>query len=199
VCGIFAYNGTGPPDPGMLERAAIAAGRRGPHGHGWMTRDPDGGYSTVHRAGPIAVSAKDIRALGAHQILGHTRLASFGDWQDLTQLQPVLRGGHGVAHNGCIYNADTFAVSQATDTIAFAVAYAAARQVKSPLGALADLTAGAVQEAWAIVIADQDGHLYATRHYHPLWTWEHGNGTYLCSWPAGPAAAELPPGQIVTI
>jgi glutamine phosphoribosylpyrophosphate amidotransferase len=199
VCGIFAYAGIGSPDPDVLEACALAAGRRGPHGHGWITRD-GADMEVVRRLGPVADSVKEIRDITAHLVLGHARLATFGDWQDPEQLQPIVAWRHGLAHNGSVYNAATMSPWAATDSIALASAYAAMRAAgQPPQAALDALVAGCQQHAWAIVIADADGSMLAHRSYHPLYTWPHKRGNYVCSWPLDPAAELLPAGQAVHI
>lgn len=199
MCGIFGYAGVLAPDADLIEQAAMAAGRRGPHGHGWAQAAGDGTMTAVHRPGPVAASAGEIRRITGRLVVGHARLATFGDWRDTGQLQPVIAGRHAVAHNGNIYNAGSLGGPAPTDTIAFAAAYARARATTGPADALACLTAAAVQEAWAIVVADADGSLYAHRAYHPLFIHQAPEGTYLCSFPLAPSDQLLPEHQVTVI
>lgn len=199
MCGIFAYHGCRPPDPDLLEQAAVLAGKRGPHGHGWTVAERDAGrLVTVHRAGPVTASLPDIRAVRALTVIGHARLATFGDYRDVSQMQPVETAGHAVAHNGNIYNAAELGGAGATDTISFARAYASLRMTLEPEAALTRLMAQASQQAWAIVVADADGWLYAHRSYHPLYVHDAGTGRYLCSRPLSPGDVPVPEGRVLT-
>jgi asparagine synthetase B (glutamine-hydrolysing) len=199
MCGIFAYHGTGAPDPDLLDAAASEAARRGPHGHGWVTRFPGGELSEHRQLGELN---GDLALLhdAAGTVLGHARLATFGSWSDPEHFQPVVTAGHAIAHNGNVYNAGDLAAGAPTDTHALAVAYAALRTAGTPPGqALAELIARVRQQAWAVVILDADGTLLAHRHYHPLYASQSEGGVYVSSRPFHPSCAMLPADEVVAL
>jgi glutamine phosphoribosylpyrophosphate amidotransferase len=216
MCGIFAYRGTSAAlELPALTAAAVSAGRRGPHGCGWAIREATpGGQSAVwHHPGPLANYIHELRTAAAAfrqpTILGHARLATVGDWRDVDQLQPVIADGHALAHNGVISNPDQLWPAGApTDSIALARAYAELRRGHPPgatdrragmhpADALAKLMATAEQQAWAVVVLDTDGHLYAHRHYHPLYAVRNPGGVYLSSQRFGPRCVPLPEDIVV--
>jgi predicted glutamine amidotransferase len=182
VCGIFAYHGAGQADPELLTAAAVEAARRGPHGHGWVTRQPDGTLAEHRQLGPLNGDLAALRETAATAILGHARLATSGAWDNPGVFQPVTITGHAIAHNGNVYNADELAPGAPTDTYALALEYAALRAARIPPGqALTETLARARQKAWAIVVLDADGGLYAHRRYHPLFALRGDGGTYVSS------------------
>ena len=148
---------------------------------------------------PLADQLDAIRDLAATSILGHARLATVGDWRRVDQLQPITVAGYAVAHNGVIDNPDDLAgPGHPTDSIALAHAYAALRaDGMHPFTALDKLVALARQRAWAVVVLDTNGRLYAHRHYHPLWRLDRPAGTYLSSQRFDPAAELVPADQAV--
>jgi glutamine phosphoribosylpyrophosphate amidotransferase len=215
MCGIFAYRGTAAPELPTLTAAAAVAGNRGPHGCGWAIQEAaHGGQSAVwYHPGPLGNHIHELRATVAAfrqpTVLGHARLATVGDWRDAAQLQPVIADGYALAHNGVIRNPDQLWPAGApTDSIALARAYAALRRGHPPgatdrragthpAEALAKLMAVAEQTAWAVVVLDADGHLYAHRHYHPLYAVRDPDGVYLSSQRFGPRCEPLPEDVVV--
>lgn len=187
MCGIFAFTGPARPDPLLLTAAAVEAARRGPHGHGWVIRDPAGALSSHHQLGALNGDLDLLARVTGTAVLGHARLATFGAHDDTGVFQPVISDGHAIAHNGNVYNAATLAAWAPTDTHALAAAYAAVRASGLPARAALDyIVAHADQRAWAIVILDADGTLLAHRHYHPLYIVQAAEGTYLSSRPFHP-------------
>jgi asparagine synthetase B (glutamine-hydrolysing) len=214
MCGIFAYRGDRPPQAALLEAAALAAGRRGPHGCGWSLQDRLPGSSSDERyilaherwPGPFPDYREDfLRAIVGRvspTVLGHARLATMGDWRDINQLQPVLAGAIAVAHNGVIANPDELWPAGApTDSIALGYAYADLRtHGVGPVEALDKLMAAAEQTAWAVVALDLNGHLYAHRRYHPLYmAQDDHNGWYLSSQRFSPRCVALPENTVVKL
>ena len=157
------------------------------------------GLACTHHPTPLDEQLDAIRTLRSTTILGHARLATVGDWRQVNQLQPVTVSGFALAHNGVIDNpADLAGPGHATDSIALAHAYAALRlEGVHPITALDKLVAAAIQRAWAIVVLDTNGRLYAHRHYHPLWRLDTDRGAYLSSQQFHPDAELLPAGQTV--
>lgn len=201
MCGIFGFHGPGAPDPGLLTTAAALAGRRGPHGCGWATRD-EWGTRTVRHPSPLTERLDEVGRIGARAVLGHSRLATMGDWRDVRQLQPFTVAGHALAHNGSIANPDDLYPGAATDSEALAHAYAAFRVAgRSPYAALEFLLGAIAQHtAWAVVVLDTTGRLYAHRHYHPLYRLDTGGeGVYLSSQRFHPAAELLPEDTAVLV
>jgi predicted glutamine amidotransferase len=200
VCGIFAYHGAGRPDPELLTAAAVEAARRGPHGHGWVTRQPDGTLTEHRQLGPLNGDLAALREASATAILGHARLATSGAWDDTACFQPVTIAGHAIAHNGNVYNADELAAGAPTDTYALAIEYAALRAAGIlPSQAFAEAIGKARQEAWAVVILDAGGGLHAHRHYHPLYALQADGGAYVSSRQFHPACELLPEDQVLTL
>lgn len=204
MCGIFAYAGRRPPEPVHLAAAALGASRRGPHGHGWVARNPGGG--TVIRADLGRLDPR-VPALPADAttVLGHARMATVGQHDDLRGLQPLITDAtrpahagnqkHYVAHNGNVYNPDDLAPRAVTDSAALATAYANARlSGLEPKAAIADVIDRADQRAWVLVVLDAfDGRLYGHRFDHPLYTCTPlSGGTYWSSNPCCPYADLLP-------
>lgn len=201
MCGIFAYHGATCPDPGLLEAAALEAARRGPHGHGWAGRRPDGTYTEHRQLGPLNSGLAALRATRETAVLGHARLATFGAHDDSGGLQPVTLDGHAIAHNGNVYNAAQLAGGHETDTQSLAAAYAALRaEGTSPGSALTAVIGQASQEAWAVVVLDAaGGALYAHRRYHPLYQLRTPAGLYLSSRPFHGHCELLPEDQALTL
>lgn len=203
MCGLFAFVGSR-PDPELLAAAAGAAGRRGPHGCGWVSRecDPAGVARTkaAHQAVPLADVLDQVRQLSAGAIIGHARLATVGDWRRVDQLQPFTVAGHALAHNGVIRNADDLAPGHPTDSAALAHAYAALRtEGMHPFAALDKLVELAEHEAWAIAVLDTSGLIYVNRHYHPIYLARTPAGVYMSSQRFHPDAQLVPGGTTVSI
>ncbi|GAA4626939.1 hypothetical protein GCM10023196_037220 [Actinoallomurus vinaceus] len=195
MCGIFAYESSTPPDPELLVEAAVSASVRGPHGYGWVTRSPD---SAHHELGPV--DPGKVRELTAAVVLGHARLATVGDWQDVAQLQPITAAGHALAHNGVVHNSAALGSHADTDSMLLAHLYATLRAAgHTPPDALTRLTKAASQQAWAIVVLDADGHLYAHRRYHPLYRHREADGVYLSSQPITPSGQLIPEDRPVLV
>lgn len=200
MCGIFAYTGVGPPDPQLLLAAAEGAGRRGPHGCGWVTYNPGTPPVCVRHLGPLGPHRDALTAITDTRVLGHARLATVGDWQAPEQLQPALAGAHAVAHNGVIDNPDDLAPDAITDSYALAAAYAAMRgHGVPPTDTLAKLAAVFTARSWVVVVLDVDGQMYAHRRYHPLHRLATNVGTYLSSWAFHPDARPVAEDAAVTV
>jgi predicted glutamine amidotransferase len=201
MCGIFAYTGI-TPKADVLTAAALEAGRRGPHGHGWIARQADGSYREHRQLGALN---GDVGLLTSgpppRAVLGHARLATVGDWADINQLQPITVDGHAVAHNGTVYNSPTLGSALLpTDSAALAFQYAMGReQGHAPAAALARVLEIAEQVSWAIVILDRDGQLIAHRHRHPLYQLRIPWGVYLSSRPFADGCQLLPEDKITVI
>lgn len=203
MCGIFGYAGALPADPVHLTTAATGAGRRGPHGHGWAARTPDGAVTLHTSLGPLdAARLRGIPA-GSSAILGHARMATVGRYDDLAALQPWLADAglpgvgavHALVHNGNVYNANRLTDRPTvTDSHALALAYAQLRgSGLTPPVALKQLLDRAQQHAWAIVVLDADGRLYGHRYRHPLYRCNPPyGGVYWSSQPCCETAVLLP-------
>lgn len=199
MCGIFAFTGHADPEPAQLLEAAEGAGQRGPHGHGWVTSGRPGDLTAHYRLGPLSAEYAALAAVTAPRVLGHARLATATGGTDVGALQPVVVDGHAFAHNGHVYNAAALDATAPTDSVALARTYARLRRTCSPRQALTDLVDYATHSAWAIVVLDRTGGLYAHRHYHPLYRWTGTQGVYLSSRPRHPDAQPIPENQAVAI
>ncbi|MCZ7478810.1 class II glutamine amidotransferase [Micromonospora sp. WMMC273] len=201
MCGIFAYAGSVPPETGHLAAAASGAARRGPHGHGWIARNPDGRHHLHTALGPLTHTALHRIPATATALLGHARMATVGRYDDPDALQPWLVNAadgrvHAVVHNGNVYNADRLSdrPGAVTDSHALALAYADLRAAGlTPPVAIKALVDRAQQHAWVIAVLDSDGRLYGHRHRHPLYTCTAGSGAvYWTSQPCCRTAVPLP-------
>jgi glutamine phosphoribosylpyrophosphate amidotransferase len=199
MCGIFAYSGTGPPDPDLLWAAADGAAQRGPHGYGWVTSNGGGDLTIQHRLGALEADSGALTTITATRVLGHARLGTASGGDDPFALQPVVADGHALAHNGHVYNARELDFEARTDSTALARVYNRLRKNTRPVQALADLARMADQRAWAIVVLDSTGGLYAHRHYHPLFWWRADDGVYVSSQHRHPDAAPVPEDRPVAV
>lgn len=186
MCGIFAYAGT-IPDPELVTAIAQAAATRGPHAHGWTT-----GTATHRALGPL--DPAKAATMTSPRLLGHTRLATFGRYDDPTGIQPVTADGHHVALNGNIYNPTVVHPGTwPTDTHHLAHAYADARAAdRDPRAALEHVFRTVESEAWAVVVLDATGTLVAYRCRLPLWHYRTPDGVYLASRRFHPQAQPVP-------
>jgi asparagine synthetase B (glutamine-hydrolysing) len=178
MCGLFAYTGPTVPEHRLL-RAAATAARRGPHGHGWMTEN--GG---CYGRGPLDPGDLPTPARIGSWVVGHSRLATTGlNPHDITGLQPVVRGGHVLAHNGAMDETWRELLPAArTDSHALADSYARHRAAAcDPPEALKAAVGEFTGDAWAVVVRDATGALVASRHHLPLWVTRRADAVYLSS------------------
>lgn len=207
MCGIFAFAGPRLPDPALLRLASEQAARRGPHAHGWVTHDKAGADASHHALGPIGDchSCDTVQPSGP-RVLGHSRLATFGQPDDLAGTQPLVTGRiarryddagpdspvHALAHNGNVYNADHLAPGMPSDSAALLAVYAQLRSNgDTPSEALSLTIQAADQAAWAVVVLDVTGEMVAHRHGLPLYRHTDPTGVYLSS-VAFAGAVEVP-------
>lgn len=184
MCGIYGYLGRDPeidPDPALL-RAVAAAARRGPHGWGWAT--PFERVASLGRFSPDL----DLPTVD-HWIIGHSRLATVGDPNDIDALQPVKQEGHVLAHNGNIRNWRDLSSQARTDSYAVLDLYARMRNTTGipnitglpPEIVLKTILAHADHDAHAMILRDADGTWMLTRHHLPLYLLEAASGAYVSS------------------
>lgn len=175
MCGIFAaFPGTGARvAPELVQKAAFVAGRRGPHGHGWVNADGitrDLGYLDV----------EDVPAHG--WIIGHARLATDGMPRDESGLQPVTVDGHVIVHNGVIVNWRELDARAPTDSWAFGSFYAHLRRSgRDHVSAFKEALRVAEIRTGALLVLDSSGHLMAWRAHLPLWAFKRDGVLYLGS------------------
>lgn len=176
MCGIFGYVGETPADPDRLFDAA-QAGRRGPHAHGWVA---DG--EITRRLGPLD---PHLVPNSPTTILGHARLATYGNPRDQLGIQPIIVGGHAVVHNGNVDNWRTFvSIRVPSDSWVIAMMYHRHRPFyDDPAPALAAVIAQLNIEDHAVVILDADGSLVASHAGLPLHHARTTDGVYVSSMP----------------
>lgn len=185
MCGIFgwiAYHDT-EPNPRLMQQAAAGAAARGPHAHGWAIP----GQPTHRALGPLNLA--NLPGSGT-RILGHARLATYGQPTDLAAVQPIEIDGHHIAHNGNATTAYHDRADAPSDTAALAIIYAAHRLSGATPAAALTRTAARIDTVWALAVLDADGSLLVSRHGLPLHTLYTPTGLYLSS-------GELPGSQPV--
>lgn len=98
MCGLIAG-----PGGSMFVEAAAAAGRRGPHSHGWAWIDAAGPVRVVGR-GRLTAATLPPASASAAWVIGHSRLATdtarHGALPVPDEGQPLIDGSVIVAHNG---------------------------------------------------------------------------------------------------
>lgn len=105
MCGLFAFAGEpGALDKGMLADVALQALKRGPHGWGIRWHVPGRGWSERRSRERLVVEVVDEVPGDADVVLGHCRLATSGDLNNLGGYQPITVGPEGaetsILHNG---------------------------------------------------------------------------------------------------
>ena len=159
MCGIFGwvadYHDT-EPDPRLMQLAADGAANRGPHAHGWAIP----GQPTHRALGPLDPAHLPSGA----RVLGHARLATYGQSTDLAAVQPIEVDGHHLVHNGNAAAAYGEYPHAPSDTAALAIIYAAHRTSGHPPAAALTYTAARIDSAWALAVLDSDGSLWVSPH-----------------------------------
>lgn len=185
MCGIFGwvadYHDT-EPDPRLMQLAADGAANRGPHAHGWAIP----GQPTHRALGPLDPAHLPSGA----RVLGHARLATYGQSTDLAAVQPIEVDGHHLVHNGNAAAAYGEYPHAPSDTAALAIIYAAHRTSGHPPAAALTYTAARIDSVWALAVLDSDGSLWVSRHGQPLHILRTHSGLYLSS-------GELPGSHLV--
>lgn len=181
MCGVFAYAGQpGHHTPRIALLHAVArAARRGPHGHGWVSE------TGARYQGGRALDVEDLPIglrLGSW-VLGHSRLATVATHnpRDVTALQPVVRDGHVLVHNGTLpdWTPDH---GGRTDSHWLAHRYSVNRsRGLGPATALQEALDVGGADAFAVIVRDVSGGLWATRQDLPLYGLHTDHGVYLSS------------------
>lgn len=185
MCGIFGWvaHRSSPPDRELIQLAAVGALARGPHAHGWAIP----GQPTHRALGPLDTAHVPPAAT---RILGHARLATYGQACDLAAVQPIEVDGHRLAHNGNAATAYQDHPHAPSDTAALAIIYAAHRLAGNTPAAALTFTVARIDTVWALAVLDADGSLLVSRHGRPLHTLRTPTGLYFSS-------GELPGSQLV--
>jgi asparagine synthetase B (glutamine-hydrolysing) len=179
MCGIFgwvAHDNTIQPDRQLLQWAAAGAAARGPHAHGWAIP----GQPTHRALGQLNLTTLPRTGI---RILGHARLATYGQPTDLAAVQPIEVDGHHLVHNGNATTAYHDHPHAPSDTAALAAIYAAHRLTGAPPAAALTHTAAHIDTVWALAVLDADGSLLVSRHGLPLHILHTHTGVYLSSGP----------------
>lgn len=185
MCGIFGYvadDDNTAPNPRLIELAAAGAAKRGPHAHGWVIP----GEPTHRALGPLDPACVPRIT----RVLGHARLATYGQPNDLAAVQPIEVDGHHLAHNGNAATAYQDQPHAPSDTTALAIIYAAYRLDGQPPCAALTYTAAHIDSPWALAVLDADGSLLVSRRHLPLHILRTRTGVYLSS-------GELPGSQLL--
>lgn len=99
MCGLFAYIGRS-SNLTKLRELATKAGQRGPHSCGWVWYDGLGGRYISRFIGSSAMNAGKVPA--SNLIIGHSRLATSGNYNALDEVQPLVEENFVLAHNGVV-------------------------------------------------------------------------------------------------
>ncbi len=166
-----------------MQLAAAGAVARGPHAHGWAIP----GQPTHRALGPLNLA--NVPRAGS-RILGHARLATYGQARDLAAVQPIEVDGHRLTHNGNAAAAYQDHPHAPSDTAALAIIYAAHRLAGNSPAAALTFTVARIDSVWALAVLDADGSLLVSRHGLPLHTLRTLAGLYFSS-------GELPGSQPV--
>ena len=129
MCGLFAFAGeSGALDKGLLAAAALQAMKRGPHGWGlrWHVpgEGPGAGWFERRSREKLAVEVVEEIPDAADVVLGHCRLATSGDLNNLLGYQPLTAGPPenptSILHNGNVreyrWLADSIGLKRETDS-----------------------------------------------------------------------------------
>lgn len=175
MCGIFGYfaDRNTEPNQRLMQLAAAGAAARGPHAHGWAIP----GEPTHRAMGPLDPASVPRTT----RVLGHARLATYGQPADLNAVQPIEVDGHRVAHNGNAPAAYADCPHAPSDTAALAIIYAAYRVAGQPPCAALTFTAAQIDSPWALAVLDADGSLLVSRRGLPLHVLRTRDGVYLSS------------------
>jgi len=192
VCGIVAIVGRH-PDPELLDAAAIAAGRRGPHSHGWAWSMPDG-WGLAYGAGPLTGTTAPM--IGP-VVLAHSRLATSGarpgDLSSPTEGQPLRAGSVVLAHNGTVPGANTVVDSEELLHVLCGSSDPLSVRVEHALRLCPRATALAAADGGEVVVARRGGD---RRVGQPLWRLDAGGVVYVASRPFHAACALLVEGVV---
>lgn len=178
MCGIFGF--IGPRlDRDLLAYVATLAGRRGPHASGWTWWDGD--VVRVERF--LGSSEANARALpeAATVLIGHSRLATSGGYDDLAAAQPVMaETAIALVHNGIARlkkpgpNCKTACDSEVLARIMMAESGPLSGKLKSAIVALEE------DAPFALLTASQCG-IAGSRRALPLFVREGRADAYFCS------------------
>lgn len=194
MCGLWGFVSTGgPPDPGTLERAALAAANRGPDAWGYVSLSVTGLTGANFRSARLtALPAELCGADPKNQpaaLIGHCRLATSGG---PGVIQPLLIGGTGlaVAHNGNYYGHRELAALHgfplATACDSEVLGFMAARlggALRDPAAAVVNALSAAARpsKAAVLVLDTAEGLLAAVPAGQPLYSLLAAAGVYFAS------------------
>lgn len=107
MCGVFGFvaNKDGRLNMNVIKRIAVVTEQRGPHAWGvaWITRD--GRLRMYKQTGSIVDSINQLEMVrDAVMLIGHTRFATHGDYNNNLNNHPHPSDGGWIVHNGVIHN-----------------------------------------------------------------------------------------------
>ncbi|WP_414656737.1 class II glutamine amidotransferase [Deinococcus sp. VB343] len=179
MCGLYGFQKAGGrPDVALLSHLAQLAGQRGPHAHGYATK----GQRHV-ALGPVRFC--EVSTV-VDSLIGHTRLATAGRYDDLAAAQPFQAGRLFVAHNGTVPGAGLYAErlrltpTTGSDSEVLALLLARAANLSGVTSTLDLLTPGV---PLALLVLEPGGSVLAARRGHPLHVSRRPEGAYFCSLP----------------
>lgn len=178
MCGLYGFRRHGAPDPALLQSLVVLAGQRGPHAHGYATQG--------RRHVALGPARAEQVSTPVDSLIGHTRLATSGRYDDPGDAQPLQAGRLFVAHNGTVpgaaQHAERLGLKLATgnDSEVLALGLAGAVTLSDVAGVLDLLTPGV---PLALLALEADGSIIAARRGHPLHVSRRPEGVYLCSLP----------------
>lgn len=193
MCGLFAYIGRS-PNITKLREIAIKAGQRGPHSCGWVWYD-DAWMRHVNRyMGNTGVNVDKLPQ--SRLIIGHSRLATSGDYKSLDEAQPLVESKISLAHNGVV-RINGGRIPKCTTSNDSEVLLRIAAGYEPIAEGVWMVFRRLAANTPCVMIATDGEHLVAIRHALPLFMEEDRHGSYLCSLHFG-RAVPLPENAVLS-
>lgn len=195
MCGVFGFvtkNGNG-PDLHRLRVLALAAEQRGAHAFGFAWVDQDGGIHCRKYIGPARKHLGTLdQVADARIVIGHTRYATHGAWDDNANNHPHRAGDGWVVHNGVVTNHVELAayrrIKLTTDCDSEVLGRMLAKVSSDPQRAAkkaAEVAHAAHGRHVILGLWTNPQRLLIVRKQNPLYTGDAARGTYLCSFATG--------------
>lgn len=180
MCGLFGFIGNS-LNTQILKKIAQEASRRGPHAFGFAWY-----YDRINvykKVGNLEDYLHLLDQVQGKWIVGNARLATSGDWKNLSNNQPLVHEDLCVVYNGNVYNHqqlfEQYAYKPRTENDAEAVLAIANGVTKEQQGQriLKEIDS---RSPMAMILACQQD-LLVVRRWHPLYIHEEDDNVYLCS------------------
>jgi len=180
MCGIYGYKGT-ELELDLLSIFGKEASRRGPDTNGiaYIGHGKDQKIMT-HKSRRLTVDDLLLHVGEPAAVIGHARLATMGDHENIDEAHPIWGNGYALVHNGTIPNFRDLVSPEfeGTDSQALAMFISHEPTVERCVEALQMVDRDA-PIACAILLRD---HLIIARRELPLWFLAMENGFYFGSY-----------------